>query len=167
MGRRNFRYQIWRTGTLVVGRHLDSQLRSAGLKCVVLGAYVLWDKVEITSSEIPECAVVAGIFPGQPRKLGLVAPDCLLRWRPDRPNNWYARICRGEALAETEPLILRPSLPSELPALPYVEDGSGRAIALLQNHARFLPSQVLAVAFLGREQDRTSTFGRVILWRSE
>jgi hypothetical protein len=145
---------------------LDSELRKAGLKCGVLAAYLLWDKVEVALSDLHECAVLAGIFPGQSRKLGLIEQaGCLVDWKPrDVTAAWYSRICKGEALDETEPLILRPALPSESPASSYVEDGSGRAIALLQNQRCFGHTQVLAVAFLGRERDKSSEFGRKNLW---
>jgi hypothetical protein len=144
---------------------LDSELCCAGLKCGVLTAFLLWDKLELNLSDLRDCAVEVHIFPEQSRKLGLVeGAGCLLNWKPNRDTSWYPRICRGEALDETEPLILRQALPSESPARFYVEDGSGRAIALLQNHERFAPAQVLAIAFLGRERDRSSTFGRRKLW---
>lgn len=122
--------------------------------------------MEFNLSDLRDCAVFADIFRGQSsRKLGLLEQvGCLAKWKPDRDTTWFARISRGEALDGTEPLILRPALRSELPAQFYVEDGSGRAIALVQNCARFEPTQVLAVGFLGREEDRDSTFGRRKLW---
>jgi hypothetical protein len=124
---------------------IDSELCCAGLKCGVLAAYLLWDRVELTLSDLRECAVLDRIFPGQLRKLGdIEQTGCVLDWKSRRDCNskdpaWYVPICSGRALDETEPLILRPAVESEKPARFYVEDGSGRAIALLQNHTRFRP----------------------------
>src|ERR1039458_2646308 len=123
---------------------LDSELCCAGLKCGVLAAYLLWDKVELTLSDLRDCAVLAGVFQQQSLEL-IEQAGCLVGWTPRGVTTWYARICEGEALDETEPLILRPALPSESPADFYVEDGSGRAVALLQNQARFAPAQSLAI----------------------
>jgi hypothetical protein len=148
---------------------LDSELRCAGLKCGVLAAYLLWDKIELNLSDLRDCAVLDSIFPGQSRKLGLIEQaGCLVNWepKPNRDAEWYAGIRRGEPLDGTEPLILRPAL-RESPADFYIEDGSGRAIALVQNCGHFSPTQALAVGFLGRERDKASTFGRRNLWGNE
>jgi hypothetical protein len=51
---------------------IDSELCCAGLKCGVLAAYLIWDKVELTLSDLRECAVEVRIFPRQSRKLGEV-----------------------------------------------------------------------------------------------
>lgn len=140
---------------------IDSELCDAGLKCGVLAAYLFWDKAELNLSDLRECAVEVHIFPEQSRKLGCVEQaGCLINWHPNRDRAWYARIREGDPLGETEPLILRKAQPNEAPASFYIEDGSGRAIAFVQNCTRFDPTQVLAIGFLGRELDRGSTFGR-------
>jgi hypothetical protein len=55
-------------------------------------------------------------------------------------------------------LIVRPSVRSEEPAKWYIEDGSGRALALLQRILRYGESGRTAWVYLGREPDERSTF---------
>jgi hypothetical protein len=50
---------------------IDKAMASAQLKTGVPAGYVLWDKVELTFSDLRESAVVADIFPNQSRKLVL------------------------------------------------------------------------------------------------
>jgi len=58
-------------------------------------------------------------------------------------------------------VILRPALSAEAPAAWYVEDGSGRAIALLKNRAAFDRSgEFFAIGYLGVEPDQGSSFMR-------
>jgi hypothetical protein len=143
---------------------IDRKMELAGLKTGILAGYRLWDKVEVTMSDLRECAVFADIFPGQPRQLGLVRlhdwDHKLLQYLKGSPRpSWYGRIKKGEVLDETAPLMLRPAVRGEFPARWYIEDGSGRAITFLANHALFADtSQTLALGYLGPEPDPCSSF---------
>ncbi len=139
---------------------IDQELRRACLKSGVLAGYKLWDRVELTVADLRNCAVLAKLFPGDARPLGLIDPERLRSWRPNRDTGWYPAIVGGTALNEAEPLILRPALSSEAPAEWYVEDGSGRAITLVANAARFSDSMSVAVAYVGQEPDEASSFMR-------
>jgi len=138
---------------------IDEKMRSANLKGGIPAGYIRWDKIEITMEDLRACAVDGAVFPRGPRPLGLIERAGLLtNWKPDRDTEWYAKIVRGETLDETAPLILRPAVNCERPASWYIEDGSGRAIALLQNQFRFDARAVLAVGYLGHEPDHHSSF---------
>jgi hypothetical protein len=139
---------------------IDQELHRAGLKNGVLAGYRWWDAVEVTVSDLRECAVCADMFPGRSRALGLIEESGALEsWMPNPANLWYERIARGEPLDEAAPLVLRPALSAEAPARWYVEDGSGRVIALLKNQASIdRLSAFVAVGYLGVEPDQTSTF---------
>jgi hypothetical protein len=137
---------------------IDMEMKRAALKVGVPAGYQLWDKVEVTMSDLRECAVV-DIFPGQSRKLGLVErAGGLFGWKPNRGTSWYDNIVRGQTLDETAPLMLRPAVSGESPASWYIEDGSGRAIAFVANQILFRSSQILAIGYLGREPDPRSSF---------
>ncbi len=53
---------------------------------------------------------------------------------------------------------MRPVLKSEAPAKWYLEDGSGRALALLQRILRYGEAGRTAWAYLGHEPDERSAF---------
>ena len=137
---------------------IDQALRQADLKCGVLAGYKLWDCVELTIADLRNCAVLYKLFPKDARPLGRVNPERLHSWKPDRDAAWYPAIVSGKTLAEAEPLILRPALRTEVLADWYVEDGSGRAITLIANAARFGSSIRVAIAYIGREPDEASSF---------
>lgn len=141
---------------------IDRELERATLKKGVLAGYRLWEMVEVNASDIRACAVEGSIFPGQARALGRIeAAGALDGWRPRAENSWYEAIEKGEPLDEDAPLILRPALSAEAPAAWYVEDGSGRAIALLKNRAAFDRSdEFFAIGYLGVEPDQGSSFMR-------
>ncbi len=139
---------------------IDSEIRREKLKQGVLAGYRLWDRVEVTMSDLRECAVDVKIFPNQPRKLGLVERCRLDKWEQKPENSWYNNIVNGKALHETDPLILRPAVSGEFPATWYLEDGSGRGIAFVKNQSRFDPSQTLAVGYVGCEPDPDGSFMR-------
>lgn len=64
---------------------------------------------------------------------GLVAlRGNLAKWVPIGHPEWWGPITNGAGLDATSALIARPALKSESPARWYLEDGSGRSIALLQ-----------------------------------
>src|SRR5258708_7429740 len=72
---------------------IDREMKSAGLKEGIPAGYRLWDMVEITMSDLRECAVEGKIFPGQSRKLGLIErAGGLVGWKPDRLTSWCGRI---------------------------------------------------------------------------
>jgi len=139
---------------------IDKAMDSAQLKTGIPAGYLFWDKVELTISVIRDCAVFADIFPRQSRKLGLIERDGQLRgWRPKPERAWYRDVVNGLAFDDTAPFLLRPALRSEWPASWYIEDGSGRAVALVANQDRF-SSQAVAIGYLGRKPDPNSRFMR-------
>jgi hypothetical protein len=138
---------------------IDEELNRAELKTGVPAGYKLWDKVEVTILDLRECAVCAAIFPGQSRKLGLI--ECagkLVGWKPDRDTCWYPDIVKGKTFDDTAPMMFRPAVRGEQPARWYIEDGSGRATAFVANHTLFGPSQTLAIGYLGRQLDASSSY---------
>jgi hypothetical protein len=149
---------------------IDKEMERAGLKIGVPAGYQLWDKVEVTMSDLRECAVEVSIFSEQiHRKLGLIERDGWLdNWESkicshlkDRSMpSWYDKIKKGEILDETAPFLLRPAVRGEFPARWYIEDGSGRAITFIANAVmrRLGPSQPLAIGYLGRKPDPLSSF---------
>jgi hypothetical protein len=132
----------------------------AGLKTGIPAGYLLWDQVEVTMSDLRECAVDAGIFPRQSRKLGLIAGGELDGWKLKCDKSWFEPIARGQTLDENAPMLLRPAVSGESPACWYVEDGSGRAVAFVGNQHIFDQSQTLAIGYLGRKPDPESSFMR-------
>jgi len=77
---------------------IDKAMASAQLKTGVPAGYVLWDKVELTFSDLRESAVVADIFPNQSRKLGLIESAGQLRgWKPKRERSWYTNVVRPKS----------------------------------------------------------------------
>jgi hypothetical protein len=139
---------------------IDEAMDSAHLKTGVPAGYLLWDKVELTIPVLRDCAVFADIFPGQSRKLGFVErAGRLTGWTPKPERTWYRDVVDGRVFDDAAPFLLRPSLKSERPASWYIEDGSGRAVALVANHDRF-SSQAVAIGYLGRNPDPNSGFMR-------
>jgi hypothetical protein len=133
-------------------------MASAQLKTGVPAGYVLWDKVELTLSDLRESAVVADIFPNQSRKLGLIeSAGQLSGWKPKPERSWYSNVVNGHAFDETAPFLLRPALRNECPASWYIEDGSGRAVAIVANQQKF-SSQVVGIGYLGRKPEMSSAF---------
>jgi hypothetical protein len=149
---------------------IDRAMECAKLKIGAPAGFQLWDKVEVTMSDLRECAVEVSIFSEQVhRKLGLIERDgWLVDWESkflshlkDRPvPSWYDKIKKGEILGETAPFMLRPAVRGEFPARWYIEDGSGRAITFVANahESRLGPSQALAIGYLGRKLDPRSSF---------
>ncbi|MGB0065568.1 MAG: hypothetical protein WBP85_14060 [Terracidiphilus sp.] len=134
---------------------IDRAMCRAHLKVGIPAGYILWDQVELTLSDLSKCAVVGDMFPGQPRRLGLVARDQLARCRP---GSWHGHITHGKTFDETAPMLLRVAVTSEAPALYYIEDGSGRAATFIANKHLFDELQTLAIGYLGRIADRNSRF---------
>jgi hypothetical protein len=139
---------------------IDQEMDPAGLKIGVPAGYLLWDEIEVTMSDLLECAIYDKIFEGQSRKLGLIDAGELHDWTLRCNNSWYPGIARGEIFDETALMLFRPAVSGESPALFYIEDGSGRATAFVANKRIFDPSQTLAIGYLGRKPDLQSTFMR-------
>ena len=138
---------------------IDREMGCEQLKTGVPAGYLLWDEIEVTMSDLRECAVDGKIFPGKRRKLGLLErAGELVGWKPDRETSWYEGITKGQTLGETAPMLLRPAVSGESPARWYIEDGSGRAITFVANQHIFDPSQTLAIAYLGHQPDPHSRF---------
>jgi hypothetical protein len=137
---------------------IDKEMCGAHLKTGVPAGYMLWDEIELTVSDLRECAVDIRIVSGQSRRLGSVGAGELATWTPDRPAIWCKVIAGGHTFDETAPMLLRPAVSGESPACWYIEDGSGRAIAFLKNQHTFSPSQTLAIGYLGRKPDPHSSF---------
>src|SRR5271166_1416867 len=154
-------YQIFRSGTgprqTRLIENLSAPEKRASSPVIGCGK---WSRS--TRRTIRACAVEGSIFPGQSRALGRIeAARALDGWRPRAENSWYEAIEKGEPLDEDAPVILRPALSAEAPAAWYVEDGSGRAIALLKNRAAFDRSgEFFAIGYLGVEPDQGSSFMR-------
>lgn len=138
---------------------LDRKLADSGLKKGALAAYRTWSLAEFSVADLLECAVVNHIFPGQPQALGqLILLGKLAEWRPIGDPEWWRLIENGSELDAESALIVRPALKSEAPAKWYLEDGSGRALALLQRILRYGEAFRTAWAYLGHEPDEQSAF---------
>lgn len=142
-------------------RGLDLKLEANGLKHGVLAAYRTWGLVEFGVTDLLECAVYNGIFRGEPQALSqLILRGKLDGWSPDRDTDWWQPIREGSVLGVDSALIARPSVRSEEPARWYFEDGSGRALALLQRILRYSDVGRTCWVYLGREPDQRSIFIR-------
>ncbi len=138
---------------------LDRKLRENGLKDGVLSAYRTWQLVELTVTDLLECAIVDSIFPGEPQAISrLLLRGKLAEWFPIGAPHWWQLIGNGSSLDRESALIARPAVSSEAPAKWYVEDGSGRVLALLQRILSYGETERTAWAYLGREPDDRSAF---------
>jgi hypothetical protein len=138
---------------------LDGKLAENGLKKGVLAAYRTWQLVEFDVADILESAIVDQISPKEPQALGqLVLRGKLAEWFPKGAPEWWREIGSGSELGAGSALILRRSVPSERPAKWCIEDGSGRALALLQRILRYGEVGRTAWAYLGHERDDRSAF---------
>jgi len=149
---------------------LDSRLSANDLKSGVLAAYRTWQLAELDISDLLQCAIYNGIFPGQPQSLAqLVLIGKVAGWSPDRPTDWLNSIRAGIEQGSGSPLIVRPSVRSEAPAKWYVEDGSGRVLALLQRILGHGELSRTAWAYVGLEPDIRSSFisSRPELWGAQ
>ena len=136
---------------------IDVELRQAELKCGILAGYIKWDFAALSVDDLRGCAVQRGILASQVLSVA-ERSGALGNWRPDRPNEWLERLRRGEPLEESAALVLRPAVSSERPARWYVEDGSGRALAILSSAPAFEGVDPVAFAYVGCIPDSESTF---------
>jgi hypothetical protein len=146
---------------------LDSKLRANGLKSGVLAACREWQLAEFSLPDVLECAIYNGIFRGEPQALcQLVLIGKVAGWAPDRKTDWWDAIRGGEELGVDSPMIIRQSVRCEEPAKWYIEDGSGRALALLQRVLRNGEMHRTGWAYVGLEPDICSSFiaSRPELW---
>lgn len=137
---------------------IDEQLQSNHLKTGVLSAYRVWQLAQLDYADIADCAIVNHIFPGQPQALGRIDQTHIAKSKPNGNPEWWGALSSGSDIPREWALILRPTVASELPAKWYIEDGSGRALALFQ---RMLVNQELwrtAYAYLGIIPDEDSHF---------
>ena len=147
---------------------LDRKLKDVGLKDGVLAAYRAWDLATLGIPDLLECAVVNHIFPSEPQAVGqLVLRGKLADWLPKGAPSWWCSLANGLDLGREEALILRPALPSEAPANWYLEDGSGRALALVQRILRYGETSRIAWAYVGKTPDEHSRFIKSPLGRQD
>jgi hypothetical protein len=140
---------------------LDATMHEAHLKCGILPGYTVWDLVPLSLDDLRTCAVEKRIFPGNGHVLSLAErAGHIATWQSDRQAVWLEAITRGLPLDPSAAMIIRPAVTSEAPAKWYLEDGSGRAIALLRHAAQFDASETVAFAYVGRTPDHSSTFMR-------
>jgi hypothetical protein len=133
---------------------LDRKLEENGLKHGVLAGYRTWGLVEFGIADLLECAIVNSIFPGKPQTLGqLVLLGKLAEWLPIGAPEWWRQIGNGSDLDVESALVVRRAVKSEAPAKWYIEDGSGRALALLQRILRCGEIDRTAWAYFGHEPD--------------
>jgi hypothetical protein len=90
----------------------------------------------------------------------LVLLGRLAEWLPLGSPDWWSSLRNGSDLDAEAALIVRPALKSEAPAKWYVEDGSGRVLALLQGILRYGEVGRTARVYLGYEPDENSSFIR-------
>ena len=140
---------------------IDRVLLQARLKHGVVAGYLLWDLVDLSLDDIRQCAVERRIFPGRAQALAVLeALGVVATWEPDRHVAWHEAICAGRALGAEEALIVRPAVHTEQPAEWYLEDGSGRALALLANAHRYGAGSYVAIGLRGCVPDSGSSFMR-------
>ena len=138
---------------------LDLELEGHGYKHGIISGYRSWTFSALTLDDLRECAIVAGVIPNHPPHLGKLESTLALRdWRPDRETDWYERLSLGAVLSQNAPLVLRLSVRSEHPAKWYIEDGSGRALAIMQAASSHVADQVVAYGYIAENPDYASTF---------
>jgi hypothetical protein len=144
---------------------LDKQLEFAGLKRGVLSGYVEWCLVALGLTELRACAVVTTISNGGPRDLGSLERVGKLRsWRPrGGDSTWSNQVADGTPFTPETPFILRPATRTEYPGRWYLEDGSGRATAIVANASKYSKVGTVAHGFLGLRPDFNSSFMQTYL----
>ena len=138
---------------------LDNSLAAQGFKHGILAGFAKWKSIELSRSDLMNCAIVNGIFPNLPQTLSILTQhEEFQNWRPNRTTGWFQRFEKGHAEISDWPLILRPAVKSEAPAKWYIEDGSGRAICFLRWLLRHPESDAKAWGYLGVDSDKNSIF---------
>lgn len=137
---------------------IDELLHGNHLKPGVLSAYSVWQLVQLDYADILDCAIVNHIFPGQPQALRKIDPNLIKTSKPKGNPEWWEPLSSGADIAWEWALILRPAVTSERPAKWYVEDGSGRVLALFQRILKYNEFKRTAFAYIGIVPDESSTF---------
>jgi hypothetical protein len=138
---------------------LDQKLGDRQLKKGVLAAYRSWKLVRFDVANLLECAIVNHIFPGEPQALSeLLLRGKLAEWLPLGAPEWWGQLGSGSEFDQDSALVVRPALNTEAPAKWYLEDGSGRALALLQRILRYGEINRTVRAYLGYVCDERSPF---------
>ena len=138
---------------------IDRKLDENGLKKGVLAAYHTWRFVKFSVADLLECAIVNQVFPAESQALGrLLLRGKLAEWFPIGAPEWWRQLANGSDFDQQSALIVRPALKSEAPAKWYLEDGSGRALALLQRILRNGEADRTARAYVGTWPDERSAF---------
>lgn len=137
---------------------LDELLKSLHFKYGIIAGYQNWTFCPVTLGELRQCAVVSGAVPGSVRSLGQLEGSAILRsWQPDRETSWYERLSAGAVLTSEEPLLIRRAVLSEAPSRWYLEDGSGRGLAIIKASCHE-SAAVVAYACVGKLPDHESLF---------
>jgi hypothetical protein len=140
---------------------LDECLRSCGLKPGVLAAYHQWWLVQLDLIDLLDCAIVNSIFHGHPQVLSQLIDRGLLETAMPRGTpEWWEPLSSGHDFPPEWALILRPAVASERPAKWYLEDGSGRALALLRRILTHQEPWRTAWGYLGVIPDEHAGFIR-------
>lgn len=140
---------------------IDKKLRENGLKHGVLAAYSCWQFVQLDFNDLKECAIVNHIFKEEKSQCigNLIQTGCIQPSKPNGNPNWWDPISSGSSdIPEDWALILRPSVKREHPAKWYIEDGSGRATALVQRMLKHDEEFRTAFAYIGVIPDKQSEF---------
>jgi hypothetical protein len=145
---------------------LDLELSRNNFKPGVITGYKTWQAVRLSRLDLLNCAVWNDMFrdfksPSEhlPRVLNeLIQHPVFVRWKPNRPTEWFDWLEGGNPFPDDWPLILRPAKKSEAPAKYYVEDGSGRAVCFLRRLVNHPEENGVAMGYLGVEPDSESRF---------
>jgi hypothetical protein len=137
---------------------LDNMLLQHGLKHGVVAGYKLWWLAELEIADLLDCAIVnVSGFPGQSLAL-LAQRGAVASWIPPGPTEWFDLLSQGGLFPPDWAMILRPSTLTERPAKWYIEDGSGRALCLLQRILRHSEYWRTAYGYIGIMPDEKSAF---------
>jgi hypothetical protein len=136
---------------------LDRALEGNKLKWGCMTAYRTWSLVQLGHEDLLDCAVDRGTafrsFNVEVQSLReLVRRGLIDGWEPkgapDNAPSWWQPLRGGAGLPRDAALILRPATVGEAPAKWYVEDGTGRVLALVQG-ARNLVRERIVFAYVG------------------
>lgn len=126
-------------------------------------AYLRWWLVQMDLADLLDSAIASDIntFKGHPQCLGQLAARGLINiWQPSSSPEWWEPLSSGTAFPREWALIVRPSTNTERPAKWYIDDGSGRALALLRRMLTHQGTWRCAWAYLGIIPDAQATFMR-------
>ena len=143
---------------------LDIELCQHGYKHGILAGYLLWSKVSLTIEDFRKCAVVNSIAPEEKERRDLGYLEHTIELRPKEYHTWIDKIINCETFCENEPFILRRAVQNEYDAKWYLEDGSGRAAAIIakakEYQNKYGLEHPIAFGYLGTKPDLESYFMR-------